>query len=332
MDNNGVEIYLKSPLHIGSVLSEIHDFIGEGLRRFPEHFKIPLRVISSGKTLIGADLLAEQRFSSLVKEGERGRLLSVEGEESLANRKLNFRGSDKIHLLCDIIDGTDLYVRGFSNWCSAVVAFNPSERRVVCSHVYVVGDRNSTLYSASADGDKPFTTQFREVVTAGDKGPPVAEMFEAPKHVEVGASKPFGEATICCYGQKFKNLEALGQLFKSSESKELLLRKEMENARFHTLAGNPMMCRIIDGSVDIVFDIFGQAPHDVVPGAFIALKAGAVMYDLGANPRREDRRVEIEDFIEFLFEPNNERMKYVIASGEALAESFLNVLRSAKII
>jgi fructose-1,6-bisphosphatase/inositol monophosphatase family enzyme len=50
--------------------------------------------------------------------------------------------------------------------------------------------------------------------------------------------------------------------------------------RIYNFAGNPMMVKVADGSMSAVFELLGQSPHDVVPGAFIAKCAGAKLTDL----------------------------------------------------
>ena len=94
-------------------------------------------------------------------------------------------------------------------------------------------------------------------------------------------------ATVCFYGQKVGGL-------KSVSNTKLIHGAEVQrvsSVRIHTLAGIPMMLKLIDHRVrdargiDVVFDIRGQKPHDVVPGAYLCLKAGAHLIDVkGGGP------------------------------------------------
>ena len=74
------------------------------------------------------------------------------------------------------------------------------------------------------------------------------------------------------------------------------------------------------GDIDAVFDVSGQQLHDVVPGAYIALKAGAYMCDLDGTP------ITIDDLARRLQDPR-ERIKYVLAATEELAQELVTALR-----
>ena len=80
-------------------------------------------------------------------------------------------------------------------------------------------------------------------------------------------------------------------------------RKRFESA--DNLGGNPMMVKVADGNLHAVFELLGQKPHDVVPGAFIARAAGAVVRDL----KGEDLNLA-----NTLMTPNMGQMKYIIAA------------------
>jgi fructose-1,6-bisphosphatase/inositol monophosphatase family enzyme len=53
--------------------------------------------------------------------------------------------------------------------------------------------------------------------------------------------------------------------------------------RIYNLGGNPMMLKVAERTIDAVFEVVGQHPHDVVPGAYIARQAGAIVKDLQGN-------------------------------------------------
>ena len=96
--------------------------------------------------------------------------------------------------------------------------------------------------------------------------------------------------------------------------------------RIYDLAGAPMMMKLADhrvrnaGGVDAVFDVKGQKPHDFVPGAFIAKKAGAIIrYRNGKEISYEDLEDSLRDF--------DTRTKYVIACTRKLSDELLKVIR-----
>jgi hypothetical protein len=80
--------------------------------------------------------------------------------------------------------------------------------------------------------------------------------------------------------------------------------------RVYDLAGNPMVSRMLTGSVDIAFDLAGQAPHDVVPGAFIAIQGGALFCTPEGEPISE---LQISNAI---MQPGKSSLKYVLASSD----------------
>jgi fructose-1,6-bisphosphatase/inositol monophosphatase family enzyme len=92
--------------------------------------------------------------------------------------------------------------------------------------------------------------------------------------------------------------------------------------RFYNLAGNPMMMRLVDGSVDIVFDIKGQAPHDVVPGAFIAVKAGAVLAQPTGSP------LTLADLSTSLLQPGSPaaQLTYVLGANQNMVAEMTRLL------
>src|SRR5580704_8235622 len=85
----------------------------------------------------------------------------------------------------------------------------------------------------------------------------------------------------------------------------------------YTFGGNPMIVKLADrpkdmndkvvtGDIDAVFDFVGQQVHDVVPGAYIALKAGAHMSYLDGSV------VNVGTLGAWMNEPT-QRVKYVIS-------------------
>jgi fructose-1,6-bisphosphatase/inositol monophosphatase family enzyme len=104
------------------------------------------------------------------------------------------------------------------------------------------------------------------------------------------------------YGQKWSALQTILSFSQKDAFMRWLENNKTEDRRrktsadpelgfrFYDFAGNPMMARLGEGIVDVVFDKNGQAPHDVVPGAYIAKKAGGVMKDFDGKMLDDDSR------------------------------------------
>jgi fructose-1,6-bisphosphatase/inositol monophosphatase family enzyme len=73
-----------------------------------------------------------------------------------------------------------------------------------------------------------------------------------------------------------------------------------------------MMMNLAIGTVDVVFDVTGVKPHDLVPGAHIALKAGAFLGDASGRALSE------ADLANMLLRPDDDGPPYVLASSEVL--------------
>lgn len=78
------------------------------------------------------------------------------------------------------------------------------------------------------------------------------------------------------------------------------------------------MAKVADGRIHAVFELLGQKPHDVVPGAFIAREAGAIVRDL--NGRDIDLGAA-------LMEPNKGDLRYIIAANETLYQELRDRLQ-----
>lgn len=83
--------------------------------------------------------------------------------------------------------------------------------------------------------------------------------------------------------------------------------------RFYNLAGNPMMARLAEGTVDVVLELDGQLPHDVVPGAYIAMKAGAVFGNIDG-----DKTFSEQELADFLLKPADQSIRYILAANKDL--------------
>jgi fructose-1,6-bisphosphatase/inositol monophosphatase family enzyme len=78
-----------------------------------------------------------------------------------------------------------------------------------------------------------------------------------------------------------------------------------------------MMAKIPDGAVDLVFEVSGQEVHDIIPGAFIAVKAGARLVGLDGQPI---------DLAKSLLSPRK-KLTYILASSQALIDEMLPLLK-----
>jgi fructose-1,6-bisphosphatase/inositol monophosphatase family enzyme len=93
------------------------------------------------------------------------------------------------------------------------------------------------------------------------------------------------------------------------------------------MAGIPMMLRLIDHRVkeargiDAVLELKGQKPHDFVPGAYIAHKAGAVIKTATGRP------VSWAFMETLLLHPSSKTIKYVITCTEQLSEALFEFLK-----
>ena len=68
--------------------------------------------------------------------------------------------------------------------------------------------------------------------------------------------------------------------------------------------------------IDAVFDVHGQWPHDVVPGAYIAQKAGAIFTDLNGEPI---------NWGSVLKKPASDKITYILASTDKLSKELQHI-------
>lgn len=330
IDVNVATRTLRSPVHIQRLVSVLHSFIEEGIRNKPRIFLRKMSFEDTGKPLYGCDLFAEDFFIEDIKS-KFGALVLVNGEETLGADVAPIAEKSRIHILCDVIDGSDLLVRGFSNWCTAAVVFDTEDKAIISSFIYVRCDRRDDLYVASEESTNVILWQD-ETVTVDDKtGKTRQKSFRNSEIVRVNNSKSLRDASICYYGQKTNRIVSLCNFLGSPEVRAAF--EDMPNVRWYNMAGNPMMCRMIDGSVDLIFELHGQKLHDVIPGAYIALKAGAIMYDLRTKPIRENRKIFLLDLITVLLESEEDiRLNYILAANEEIAGEFLEICKKAGVI
>lgn len=224
----------------------------------------------SEKGMLGLDHDAESVCHSIFgKKFEAGDLQFL-GEESL----ITFRewGPERYCVLADMIDGTDLLEMGVGLWCSAILIIDRERQLIIGS---VVGLPSGHVFFAHE----------------GEEGARVRVGISDAELSGCSDVRHLRDARICFYGQK------IGRFLSQSVVDRLRLRvaspsePESDSFRIYNFAGNPMMIKLVHrlkgdensvlaSGVDAVFEISGQQAHDVLPGAYIAKKAGAIMCDL----------------------------------------------------
>jgi len=255
------------------------------------------------KPLLAIDLVAERNAARELYRRFRGCGVLILGEESLRDENLDLTNENRLVALLDMIDGTDLLEHGLSNWCSAVVFYYPPRREIVAAFVGLPDDG---IYFATKDSCRPLKYRYR--------GTPHLVPVTGPSHVQ-----SVENSALAFYGQKptafssvAKNKGFLSYL-ETLEHKCSRHGKELKT-RIYNLAGNPMAVRVIDGfsRIDAVFDLKGQAPHDIVPGAFIAHKAGASLCDLEGGP------IDLAQILQRPADPKS-RIQYILSSTVELS-------------
>lgn len=290
--------------------------VSEQMSAQPDVSLRTVTIESSNKKALVVDLQAEDTFATTVRTFKNKRFAEVEifGEERLGREKIALHDHPGTCVLVDAIDGTDLFERGLGNWCSAAIFFTPSNpvgRRI---RTAVVGLPDRSIYFASDEEEGVFVKRPRGETT----------LVNGPSK-----NTNLRSASICFYGQKQKNFMAVaslplwGLLVEPSVDGQ---NQPPDKARIYDLAGIPMMMKLIDpicagaASIDAIFDLPGQKPHDVVPGAFLAKKAGATLLNLDGT------ELTYEHLEEVMLEPNNRRLKYILTSTNELAQQFISAL------
>ncbi len=238
--------------------------------------------------------------------------IEVYGEETKKQPPKSLANTRKLVVFIDPIDGTDLQDRDFSNWVSAMIFVVPSERRIVS----VVGHSSGDIYFASKKGA---FIQLRARF-AGEK------VRNKPLLCDQDSVVKLEEASVCFYGQKPKSFLSLarhvGFLEQMDAFKARMDADEELRIRLYNLGGNPMMVRIPSrkdnpGAVNVVFNLSGSQIYDVMPGAYIAVRSGAVFRDPLTNK-------EIDPLVPLL--SPKERVRYILSGSRSLADELHGVL------
>ncbi len=316
-------VYFSHDIDIDDLLEAGFRSVRAARKSIREHLELdpagalePLLIGSRRQRALAVDKGAEDAFKLTIKGYGNGKYLdrlTVVGKNSLTNTNLDLIGQQGVFAFADMVNGTDLLERKLSNWCSAIVFFRPNAllgRRILASMVAL---HNGKTFYATIDDPKVYVRWLDNTdepqVTSG-----------------LSTVRNLNKASVCFYGQRAENFVELARypLFQ-----HLAGAKKLDDFRLYTLAGIPMVMNLIDNEVktsrniDAVFDIRGQKPHDVVPGAFLALKAGASLINLDTGDP-----MGLVDLERFLMRPaaNDSKMKYVVASTKPLAKAISELL------
>jgi fructose-1,6-bisphosphatase/inositol monophosphatase family enzyme len=330
---SSVELFqdlLRACIHvISSVLREIASDLADDPDTALEQLSIGRR----SKPVLRIDVGAEDLFSRYFRRYDDRRFAEIRilGEERLRDPDLDLSGETRIVALLDAIDGTDLLERGMGNWCLAVIFFLPtasSGQRILGAFV---GLPTGEIYYSVADDPGVYVRVGREA----------SRTVRGPSGV-----RQLADASICFYGQKIENflsissLEARGSDGPSGRIERPLLRSVKAISeerggrigfRIYNLAGIPMMLKLIDHRVreargiDAVLDVEGQKPHDFIPAAYLAKKAGAAVKDLEGNP------LSLRNLERALLRPSSSEneFRYVVAATDDLCDEIVAGLRPA---
>lgn len=312
---------LLSPAFMARTILEIHRMIRRNVadREDLAFRKLAMRTNGETKMLTSIDHRAEADFIDALTRRFGKENIFVVGEESLFEG-LDLSNRSEVCVLIDMIDGTDLLERGISNWCSAVVVFQPQLR--IIEGAYVGFPDSNYLYFATRTEEGA----YRVPLTEGDAIP---EPLVNPKPID-----RLQDASICLYSQKSG---ALLRLLSLSSKRRLIawlenlraqerMYREQRSAdevgfRFYNLAGNPMLARVLEGYVDVVLEPSGQQPHDMVAGAFIATKGGAVLGTETGAP------LSMDVIAEALLRPTDTEVKYILAANPGLLREMADLLQ-----
>ncbi len=270
-----------------------------------------------GKTQLYVDYLAQKALSEALTPflKECGYTVIVIGEENWSKYK-DLKDVDAI-ILVDPIDGTDLFAKDLSNWCCALVIYN--EKKDILGAF--VGMPNQTVYFSTHKHNKVWKISDSDI----NKNQP-ATLVTCARHDDIQLS----ENTIAWYGQKLKTLFSLtdhkklsAKLREIAETEARAKKDQHQNEKFRILniAGNPMFIKMIDNhcSVGAVIELRGQLPHDVIPGAYLAQKAGAFLTDLNG------KKIKWSKYLKNAMEM---RMTYILSNSTKTHKELVEILRT----
>lgn len=281
------------------------------------------------------DYYAEDYYSGALEKRFKERICAV-GEETLERRPdlKDITNRKEVFALLDIIDGTDLLLRQFGNWCSAIVFFYPPSQDILLS--LVVDHEANIFYATRAKSSAYF---FSKRCKSLDEAVPLQKSSSPPNREEACIrflrNRPSGpvpnvglsDASVCFVGQKPPYFLAAAKndgLCKKLAHLSKMLRGNSRPApafRIYNLGGIPMMPKVANGILDAVVGLQRSKPHDFVAGAFIGLKAGAFLGDMQGNTIGE------ADLARWLNQPEERCTPYILSGTQALYDELLESLR-----
>ncbi len=296
------------------VTRKVIDGIVQDLHRDPNTALESVYIGERKKKALTVDVTAQRSFRAYL-EGYHGGKIKAKflGEETLRDPNLNLSASSGVHCLIDPVDGTDLVERGLSNWCSATVFFDPARPSGNKILAAFVGIPTGEIYYA-CNGNAGALLNLRGKKTHGPVGGP-------------SSVTRLVKSSLCFYGQKPKNLLSIVPLLNRLNEKHSESKDEF---RIYNLGGIPMMMKMIDHRVkhsrgiDAIIELDTQKVHDVVAGAYIAKKAGAIMRRLSGDD------ITYSDLENALLTPSKEMEPYILASTKDLSTEILSLLNESK--
>jgi hypothetical protein len=291
--------------------------------------------VALGALLSAADRAAEDECATyLVKHLGDGKIcvLGVETLQQFPNLNLSEQHLDgygtkavlvdgpetRITAIVDLTGNGDTVARKLGNGCATITFLRPGpEPRILFSMIH---NSDGNTYGADESGTFFLTPAGAKSGSLQRlKGPDTRPQSKSADEKESldGAD----QIAICFDAQRSSQFTSLPYGF-SAWLTNNPLRKRM---RIYNLAGNSMMARLANGeNVHAIFSHAGELPYDVVPGAFIGLKAGAHMLDF------DGKKITADDLATGLLKPSRERIHYVIAGTQELALELAHALRESR--
>jgi fructose-1,6-bisphosphatase/inositol monophosphatase family enzyme len=277
----------------------------------PDYYFSPEWLGPQHKPILRIDRLAQEYATSQIGEllpKNRDKRLDpgIIGEETLHEGTLDLSDFDRPVLVLDVVDGTDELEQGTDLWCSAATIYFPPEDRILASFVAIPGKR---IYFAMEDS----VGMYRR-----HDDSPRHEVSDLQRLSDV---KCLSESLVACYGHNGRRLD---NMCDHQGYRELLARLDgSRRGRVRMVGGNPWIIRMIDSlgrrRPDGVFDLFGQAPHHMVPAAHIAVKCGAVLLGKDGKP------IDMPSLLRLPKSPVSQ-MPYILASTPELAHEIRGCL------
>lgn len=267
----------------------------------------------NGKSMTWIDLCAERDTQRrLYTEFDRSNLKVIGEETIMREGDTDISDLKRNVVVLDMIDGTDLLEKSLGNWCSAIVILDPTEPKIIGSFVAL----SDCVYYTTENTNGVYKCSIENRFDPNNSVNIIVDETVSIDGVNQGIS--LRDASICTYGQKGSSLAGIFERCDCSDRIQWL-RDEARNLRFYDLAGNPMMAKVADRDLDLVFEVNGQQPHDVAPGAHIAIEAGASLINIETG-----EEVSSGELAALTSRPS-ERLTYVLAASKSLGEEFCDV-------